>query len=123
MTILNAINEIASIKEAEATAIRNLGKALAEAGNSTDEAPKDTKAKKSAAKPLFDPTPKATEDVKVEAKEEVTIEQIRALLAEKSQAGLTSQVKELLTKYGATKLSAVKPEDYAAVFEAAKALG
>ncbi len=59
----------------------------------------------------------STEDTKV-----VTIEQVRAVMAEKSQAGLTSKVKELLEKYGANKLSAVNPDDYAALMEEAAQL-
>lgn len=50
----------------------------------------------------------------------VTIEQVRAVMAEKSQAGLTAKVKELLETFGAAKLSAVNPEDYEALLEAAK---
>ncbi|MDO5390225.1 MAG: hypothetical protein Q4F24_03915 [Eubacteriales bacterium] len=41
-------------------------------------------------------------------------------MAEKSQAGLTAQVKALLETFGAAKLSAVNPEDYEALLEAAK---
>lgn len=52
----------------------------------------------------------------------ITIEQVRAVMAEKSQAGLTSKVKELLEKYGANKLSAVNPDDYAALMEEATQL-
>lgn len=54
--------------------------------------------------------------------EEITIEQVRGVLAEKSQAGLTGKVKELLESFGANKLSAVKPENYAALMKAAVAL-
>lgn len=50
----------------------------------------------------------------------VTIEQVRAVMAEKSQAGLTAQVKALFETFGAAKLSAVNPEDYEALLEAAK---
>ena len=50
----------------------------------------------------------------------VTIEQVRAVMAEKSQAGLTAKVKELLEIFGAAKLSAVNPDDYEALLEAAK---
>ena len=50
----------------------------------------------------------------------VTIEQVRAVKAEKAQAGLTAQVKALLETFGAAKLSAVNPEDYEALLEAAK---
>ena len=52
----------------------------------------------------------------------ITIEQVRAVMAEKSQAGLTSKVKELLEKYGANKLSVVNPDDYAALMEEAAQL-
>lgn len=54
-----------------------------------------------------------------EVTKKITIEQVRAVMAEKSQAGLTSKVKELLEKYGANKLSAVNPDDYAALMEEA----
>ena len=52
----------------------------------------------------------------------VIIEQVRAGLAEKSQAGLTGQVKTLLEQFGAAKLSGVNPADYAKLITAARAL-
>lgn len=52
----------------------------------------------------------------------VTIEQVRAVLAEKSQAGLTGKVKNLLEQFGAAKLSGVNPADYEKLITAAKAL-
>ena len=52
----------------------------------------------------------------------VTIEDVRAVLAEKSQSGLTAKVKELLESFGACKLSAVKEADYSKLLEAAKKL-
>ena len=57
-----------------------------------------------------------------EDKPVVTIEQVRAVMAEKSQAGFTNKVKEVLEKFGAAKLSAVKPEDYEALLTAASAI-
>ena len=48
-----------------------------------------------------------------------TIDQVRALLAEKSGEGKTAEVKALLNKYDAGKLSGVKPEDYPALMEEA----
>ena len=47
---------------------------------------------------------------------------VRSVLAEKSQAGLTDKVKSLLDSFGAVKLSAVRPEDYAKLMVAAKEL-
>lgn len=57
-----------------------------------------------------------------ESKPVITIEQVRSVLAEKSQAGLTSQVKDLLTQFGSVKLSGIDPARYPELIEAAKAL-
>jgi hypothetical protein len=54
--------------------------------------------------------------------QQVTIDQVRAVLAEKSGEGKTQEVKALLFKYDAGKLSGVKPEDYAALMEEAMKL-
>ena len=52
----------------------------------------------------------------------VTVEDVRAVLAEKSQDGLTAKVRELLESFGAKKLSAVDPDRLPELLEAAKAL-
>ena len=52
----------------------------------------------------------------------VTIEQVRAALASKSQAGLTSQVKELLLSFGCEKLSGIDPDRYGDLLKAASEL-
>ena len=52
----------------------------------------------------------------------VTLEEVRAVLAEKSHDGLTAEVRELLQKYGATKLSGVDPKHYAALLKDAGVL-
>lgn len=57
-----------------------------------------------------------------EPEKTVTIEDVRAVLAAKSQDGKTKEVKALLMKYDAGKLSGVKPEDYAALLKEAEAL-
>lgn len=61
--------------------------------------------------------PKAPESKKV------TLEEVRAVLAEKSHDGLTAEVRVLLQKYNAEKLSAVNPKDYAALLKDAEVLG
>ena len=53
---------------------------------------------------------------------EVTIEEVRAVLAAKSEAGKRKEVKELLFKYDSGKLSGVKKSDYAALLADAEAL-
>ena len=64
----------------------------------------------------------SSEDFSEKNKPAVTIEQVRAVLAEKSQAGLTSQVKDLLTRFGSVKLSGIDPARYPELIKAAKAL-
>lgn len=63
------------------------------------------------------------EEQKESAKKELTLEDVRAVLADKSRAGFTVQVKELLKKHGADKLSAVDPTEYKALLADAEVLG
>ena len=71
-------------------------------------------------------TPKALEK-KNEApkKEEKTYskEDVRGILADKSAKGYGKEVKALLSKYGADKLSTLSPEHYAAVVADAEGIG
>ena len=53
---------------------------------------------------------------------EISLEKVRGILADKSRAGFTAQVREIIKKYGATRLSEVKSKDYAAVIAEAEAL-
>ncbi|ADH98297.1 hypothetical protein [Salisediminibacterium selenitireducens] len=52
----------------------------------------------------------------------ITLEEVRAVLAKKSHAGLTAEVRGLLEAYGASKLSEVDPEHYADLLQEAEAL-
>ena len=53
----------------------------------------------------------------------VTLAQVRAILAEKSRCGHTAQVRELLQKHGAAKLSAIDPTEFEALLSEAAAIG
>lgn len=53
----------------------------------------------------------------------ITLEEVRAVLADKSRSGHTAKVRELLEKHGASKLSEIDPEKYAALLADAEALG
>ena len=52
----------------------------------------------------------------------LTLEAVRAVLAEKSRTGFTPQIRTLLQKYGADRLSAVEPANYKALLADAEAL-
>lgn len=53
---------------------------------------------------------------------EVTLEMVRARLADLSQQGKTAEVKELLSNFGATKLTAVPADKYGELLSAAEGL-
>lgn len=70
-----------------------------------------------------DDAPAQEEPAKAEPKPEIKLEDIRAVLAEKSRAGHTAEVRALLQKYGAAKLSAVDPAKYEALLKDAEVIG
>lgn len=63
-----------------------------------------------------------TEKAEAQQENPATLEGIRALMAQKTQEGKSKEIRELLQKYGAAKLSAVKPEDYPALMQEAQVL-
>lgn len=65
--------------------------------------------------PKEQPTPKQEEAT-------VTFVQLRSRLSEISRSGKTAEVKELIAKYGASKLSDIAESDYAAVLAEAEGL-
>lgn len=56
-------------------------------------------------------------------KKQLSLTEVRAVLAEKSRAGLTKEVKALLIKHGADKLSEINPPEYEALLAEVEVLG
>lgn len=52
----------------------------------------------------------------------LTLEDVRAVLAEKSANGHSAEIRKLLSKYGKTKLSEIEPKDYPALLADAEVL-
>ncbi|MGN0179800.1 MAG: DNA ligase [Monoglobaceae bacterium] len=52
----------------------------------------------------------------------LTLEHVRAVLADKSRSGHTAEIRALLQKYGANRLSEVEPSDYKALLADAEVL-
>ena len=119
-----------------ATALRMIGKnimLIADAIYKEDEPaaveekPKKRTRKTAKAEPKTEsveekPAPEA-EPVPEEKKPEITFQQVRAVLAQKSREGYTSAVKNIIEYFGAEKLSDIKPENYAEVLEQAEMIG
>ena len=62
-------------------------------------------------------------DVAAPADPALTLEQVRAILADKSRMGFTAEIRTLLQKYGAAKLSGIDPIHYKALVADAEVLG
>lgn len=60
---------------------------------------------------------------KKKPKLELKLEDVRAVLAEKSRAGHTAEVRALLKKYGDAKLSEINPANYEALMKDAEVIG
>lgn len=120
MTPIEAINNVAK-------AYQDLAVVLMAVADKTIGVPVAQAMTVDADKPVEEPKKEAPKAAKAKAEkhakgpeEVITIEQVRAVLAEKSQAGFTAQVKALLESFDANKLSAVKPEDYKDLMAAAQ---
>ena len=104
--LLDVIEDIRSLADSLQAVATALGQSDQETAATPDSAP--------AAPPPpapADPPPKA-----------ITLEEVRAVLAERSHDGYTDQVRGLLQKYGAEKLSGVDPKHYAALLKDAEEL-
>ena len=53
---------------------------------------------------------------------ELTLEEVRAVLANKSRDGFTDKIRELLQKYGSDRLSRIDPVNYPALLKDAEDL-
>ena len=92
-------------------------------GEETAEAQK-TPAEKQKGKTKAAKTAPAKEPEKpAELEKQLSLADVRAVLAEKSRAGFTEDVKALIAKHGADRLSEVPETEYAALLADAEVLG
>lgn len=110
--LLDVIEDIRSL----ADSLQTLADAMLQNGPERADEPVEKNAepgqkaeKKSTGKKAVKPAPKA------EPEKVLTLEEVRAVLAEKSRAGHTAQVRELLIRHGADKLSDIDPAEYPAL--------
>ena len=72
---------------------------------------------------MFSTTADEAPDAAAPAEPQLTLEQVRAVLADKSRMGFTAEIRTLLQKYGAAKLSGIDPVHYKALVADAGVLG
>lgn len=121
LDVIGDLRSLADSLQAVADAVADNDAAEAEL-TTTNEPEKAGKTGKGAAKKET-----AKKDAKPAAKQEpeekpLTLEEVRAVLAEKSRSGHTEEVRGLLAKHGADKLSEIDPAEYAALLAEAEVL-
>ena len=72
---------------------------------------------------MFSTAADEAQDAAAPAEPVLTLEQVRAVLADKSRMGFTAEIRSLLQKYGASKLSGIDPVHYKALVAEAEVLG
>jgi hypothetical protein len=107
--------ELAELKRCGEILI-GISESLTEMFSAADEPVKD----EAAAEPVKENPKKAKEPA---AKKVIKLADVRAVLAEKSRAGFTKEVKELLIKHGADKLSGIDASEYEALLAEVEVLG
>ena len=109
------LDKMLSAEEALLKETQNLQLALCYEDD-TAPAPKHKKAEKSAL------SPEPVSEPKAEPEKTYTLESVRGILADKSTKGFQKEIKAILSEHGADKLSALSPDEYAAVVSEVEAL-
>ena len=119
LDVIGDLRSLADSLQAVADAVADNGAAEAEL-TTTKEPEKAGRSGKAAAK---NTAKKDTKVAKQEPEEKpLTLEEVRAVLAEKSRSGHTEEVRELLNKHGADKLAEIDPAEYPALLAEAEVL-
>ena len=109
--LLDVVSDLRSLADSlQAVADAVVQNDTEQPAQSPEEKPTQKPEKKTAAKK----SEPSVENYLPEAKP-LTLEQVRAVLAEKSRAGHTAEVRALLLKHGADKLSEIDPAKYPAL--------
>ena len=114
--LLDVVSDLRSL----ADSLQAVADAVAQGGQeqpdqTTEKKPAQKPEKKTAAKKVEPPVEKAEP-------KPLTLDRVRAALAEKARAGQTAEVKALLLKHGADKLSEIDPAEYPALLADAEVL-
>ena len=121
LDVIGNLRSLADSLQAVADAVADNG--AAEAERTTTKEPEETGKAGKTGKATKNTAKKDAKAAKQEPEEKpLTLEEVRAVLAEKSRSGHTEEVRELLAKHGADKLSEIDPAKYAALLAEAEVL-
>lgn len=121
--VTKAMVDMADSMEVLAKNIRTCGKAIMEITETVSEfinlpreAPQEETSKEL-------PAPNEEADTAEEPEKEWSLEEVRMVLADKSRAGHTEEIRALISKFGADRLSDIEPADFAALMAEAEVIG
>ena len=121
LDVIGDLRSLADSLQAVADAVADNDDAGAEM--TTTKEPEETGKVGKTVKSAKNTAKKDTKVAKQEPEEKpLTLEEVRAVLAEKSRSGHTEEVRELLAKHGADKLSEIDPAEYPALLADAEVL-
>ena len=106
----------------EADAVVDTAGKVGEAGDAVETGAADNRYSGSGKGQKAGEADKKVDKKAADSKKAVAIEDVRAVMAQKTQEGKSKEIKELLQKYGAVKLSGVDPAHYPALLKEAKVL-
>lgn len=116
--LIGISENLISISEKVSVISKVIVEIISEFQTEADKPAIETKAKKSAPKQI-----EAKAEPVKEAAKEFTFTEVRTILAEKSRAGHTADIKKILVSHGAEKLSEIDPSEYAAIVAEVEVLG
>ena len=121
LDVIGDLRSLADSLQAVADAVADSDAAGAEM--TTTKEPEETGKAAKAGKSGKNTAKKESKAAKQEPEEKpLTLEEVRAVLAEKSRSGHTEEVRELLARHGADKLSEIDPAEYPALLAEAEVL-
>ena len=121
LDVIGDLRSLADSLQAVADAVADSG--AAESEMTTTEEPEETGKAAKAGKAAKNTAKKEAKAAKQEPEgKPLTLEEVRAVLAEKSRSGHTEEVRELLARHGADKLSEIDPAEYPVLLAEAEVL-
>ena len=121
LDVIGDLRSLADSLQAVADAVADNG--TAEAELTTTKEPEETGKAGKTGKSAKNTAKKDAKAAKQEPEEKpLTLEEVRAVLAEKSRSGHTEEVRGLLAKHGADKLSEIAPAEYPMLLAEAEVL-
>ena len=119
LDVIGDLRSLADSLQAVADAVADSN--AAEAEMTTTKEPEETGKAGKTGKSAKNTAKKDAKAAKQEPEEKpLTLEEVRAVLAEKSRSGHTEEVRALLNKHGADKLSEIDPAEYPALLAEAE---